>query len=153
MSNLESDRCRISLRKEETLSGSWIRGFEAAEAASEYSNGIPNRDKMGAAIFSGGRLLSIGFNLYKKTTPTGVIPKRGKQVVLSLHAEHAAAVKIRWRDYTRKKLIIYIFRKNAFNIPVSSKPCLKCQELLLSSGIKIARYINESGYPEEMKWS
>ena len=134
------------------LPGSWIRGFDAANAASEYSDGIPNRDKMGAAIFCSGRLLSIGYNLYKKTTPKSIIMKRGHEIVLSLHAEQSALTKIRYRDYEKNKLIMYIYRKNTHNMPVNSKPCNKCQELLHASGIKIARYINGNGLATEMRF-
>lgn len=133
------------------MSGSWTRGFDAALAASEHSDGVPNRDKMGAAIFSGGRLLAVGFNIYSKTTPTGILIKNGKEILLATHAEVNALTKIKFRDYTNNKLIMYIARQNRNNILVTSKPCKMCQNLLILAGIRVVRYFNQNSDPEELK--
>lgn len=133
------------------MTNRWQRCFEIAKAASEHSDGKFPRDRMGAAIFSGSRLLSVGFNQYAKSRPGNIgLKKNGRTFLISIHAEQSALSKIKYRDYSSNKLICYIVRLNSVGDFTSSKPCNMCIDHLKNHGIKNVRFINESGNPEEL---
>ena len=145
----ESDRYNnyevISI--ERPITRRWIQGFETAKAAMVYSDGFKARDKMGAAIFCGSRLLSIGFNQYSKTDGT---IKTKTPFLFSIHAEKAALSKIKYRNYSDLKLICYVVRMNSKNQFVISKPCNNCIEALQNFGVHSIRFINAKGNAEEI---
>lgn len=60
-----------------------------------------------------------------------------------LHAEMAAIWGLRW--HSLKGTIIYVVRLKADNSLAMAKPCLMCQEMLASAGIKKVFYSNEIG--------
>lgn len=136
--------------KSAQLTKSWIRGFEVAKEASVNSDLKPSGIKLGAAIFSSGRLLAVGYNL-SKTRPENV--HRNKFGVLfhtSTHAEQMAIDQIKHRDLSRMKLTIYVARVTSDGKYGTSKPCASCIKSMKECGIKIVRFINENGIPEEM---
>ena len=129
----------------------WTRGFKAAMEASKHSDGDSSRDRLGAAIFHGNRLLASGCNSYSKTKPGNVGTRPdGSEFPVSLHAEQCAVDKIKYQEQAGK-LILYTARINALGQYVSSKPCNMCIEYLRKYNIKIVRFINELGVPEEMR--
>ncbi len=132
------------------LPAHWRRGFEEAEAVSEYSNATQVGFRMGAALFSGNNLIGLGFNLTDKTHPQSKV--EGFNV--GRHAEHSALIKR--RHYGDNKLVMYVWRQtekkprnNGKN--GCSKPCANCQALMKFAGVRRVRFINELGDPEEMK--
>lgn len=136
----------------EHLPKSWKRGFEAAAAASEYSNGAGTGERMGSALYSGSSQVSVGFNIYNKTHPaSGVFGGFN----LGIHAEHAALIKR--RHYSNNNLIMYVYRQHIASDPNKhgkngcSKPCANCMKLLAFAGVRWVRYINEFGKAEEMR--
>lgn len=137
--------------KTKPLTTRWKRGFEAARAASLASDGKSVGEKMGAALFQGARLLSTGHNLYAKTKP-GNSHRMDNGVVFntSVHAEQMAIDKIKHYDYSNAKLTVYVVRLDMSGNFVLSKPCDICVSYMKEHGIKVARFINEKGMPEEM---
>lgn len=117
------------------------RGFEVAKVASLQSNARHSR-KVGAALYAGSILLSVGYNSYGMTHPEAAKHK-------NIHAEHRALIRRRYHPNNRY-LTIYIYRENANGIPSCSRPCDNCLSLLADAGVKTVRYINLEGIIEEM---
>ena len=127
-----------------SMIGSWKRGFDAARAARLYSNGERPGRKLGAALFSGSNLISIGFNIFGKTHPKLKYANYEKNV----HAEHAAVIKR--QHYDDSNLIIYVYREDGTGKPVCSRPCISCQAILTLANVRRVRYIDETGQFAEM---
>jgi deoxycytidylate deaminase len=133
------------------LSKSWKRGFEVANAASIHSDGARPGEKMGAALFSGARLLAIGFNIWDKSNPDS----RHVRFDRNSHAEHIALIKRRHYD-NANNLVMYVFRQKMAVDKVTilnacSKPCNNCQYLMKLAGVRRVRFFDENGEPAEMK--
>lgn len=133
------------------LPASIKRGFEAALVASHHSDGVQRRLRMGAAIYAGSRLLSIGFNQYQKTKPGNKFFKVGengtiKEFLKTIHAEQTALIKIKYRDYSNSKLSMYIYRTDSNGNPATSAPCPLCQKDIKDSGINTVHFIAPGGY-------
>lgn len=129
-----------------TLNKSWRKGFEIAKAVIQYSDGKTPGRRLGAALFNGNKLLSVGFNKLGQSHPIGFNGKHDR----SIHAEVAALIKRKHYDDTGN-LIMYVYRENYNNVPVCSKPCSMCEALMREAGIKRVRYINSEGIFVEMK--
>jgi deoxycytidylate deaminase len=134
------------------------KGFEAAKLASSYSDGESKREQMGAAVFAGSRLLSIGFNQYYKSRPDNkfikIVNDRVIEYYKATHAEQSALDKIKYKyneNYTKSKLILYIYREGADCMPSASAPCELCQSVIKRSGISIVRFFTASGAYKEWK--
>lgn len=125
----------------------WVKGFEAAEAASAHAEVTYGPWKMGAAMFSGNNLLAIGFNLMTKSHPQSQ-HKSGYNICI--HAEQMALIRRRHYDGDTN-LIMYVWRTGGDGNPASSKPCTNCQHLMKLAGVRKVRYFNEIGQAEEMK--
>jgi deoxycytidylate deaminase len=128
------------------LINSWKRGFDAAKAARLYSNGERPGRKLGAALFNGSNLISIGFNIYAKTHPS----VHAKLFDKNIHAEHAAVIKRQHYD-NGNNLILYVYRENSEGSPICSKPCPSCQAILALANVRRVRYIDERGQFTEMR--
>ena len=133
------------------------KGFEAAKAASIFSDGCLKRERMGAAIFAGSRLLSIGFNQYYKSRPDNKFIKLDTNNKIieyhkATHAEQCALDKIKYSpNYVNKKLIMYIYREGANGEPTASAPCELCQSIIKRSEVSIVRFFTRSGEYKEWK--
>ncbi len=133
------------------------RGFEAAKAASSYSDGYLKRERMGAAIFAGSRLLSIGFNQYSKSRPDNKFFKISQdnkiiEYCKATHCEQCALDKIKYSEnYTDKKLIMYVYREGANGEPTASAPCQMCQAAIKRSDISVVRFFTFDGEYKEWK--
>lgn len=135
----------------ENMSRSWQRGFEAARAASVHSSGPNVGQKLGAALYAGSILLSVGFNDWTKTHPNEVHDTH----VGNTHAEVMAVVK-RWHYEKSKNLTLYVSRTitNPEQTVVQwgcSRPCAKCMKLIKEYGVRRVRFFDEFGLPCEMK--
>jgi len=122
---------------------SWSKGFESAKAASLHSNASPVSKKMGASLYSGNRLLSIGYNVFYKTHPQYKTFKNGEVIHKNIHAEWMALLKR--QHYTNTNLIMYVYRENSEGVPVCSKPCDMCREMMEVAGVSRVRYIDRKG--------
>jgi len=132
------------------------KGFEAAKVASLYSDGDSVRQRMGSAIFAGSRLLSIGFNQYYKSRPDNrfikIVDNKLVEYYKATHAEQSALDKIKYSpNYTKAKLILYIYREGANGMPSASAPCELCQSVIKRSDISIVRFFTMSGEYREWK--
>jgi deoxycytidylate deaminase len=133
------------------LSGVWQRGFDAAEAASLYSNGPQKGYKLGAALYSSSTLLSIGFNDWYRTSPWS----KHSNWQGNLHAEIMALIKRRHYEKSNN-LILYISRTKTnsiktINTPGCSRPCFNCMTAIKLAGIKKIRFFDEKENPVEIK--
>ena len=127
------------------ITKSWQRGFDAAKAARCYSNGERPGRKLGAALFSGSVLISVGFNTFARTHPQIKFATFEKNV----HAEHAAIIK-RQHYNNGNNLTLYVWRENHLGNPVCSKPCMSCQKIMALANVRRVRYIDEGGRFTEM---
>ena len=133
------------------LTNRWVKGFDAAKQAITQTEGKHQRQLLGAAIFHGNRLLSTGYNIFTKTKPGNTVTKaNGKEYSVTAHAEQVAVDGIKHYGYENLKLIIYVVRVNSENSFVTSRPCNMCIDYLRKYGIRIVRFINEHGLPEQM---
>jgi hypothetical protein len=129
----------------------WVKGFMEASLASVNSDGRTKGMRLGAAIFHGSRLLSYGWNLFSKTKPgNSYRSSKGYIYNTSTHAEQMAIDQIKHYDYSNAKLIMYVARLNGDNKMVCSRPCNTCMDYMREHGIRIVRFINEQGMPEEL---
>jgi tRNA(Arg) A34 adenosine deaminase TadA len=126
------------------IPGSWKRGFDTAAAASEYSDGVRQGRKMGAALFSGSRLISIGANCYAKTDPIS----RNGETLFRVHAEMHSLSKRKF--FVNNNLVMYVYRQVA-DKPACSIPCPMCESLMKIAGIKRVRCFNKFGKPVEIR--
>ena len=133
------------------ISKSWSRGFEVARIASMHSTGTTFGQKLGAALYAGSNLLSIGFNDINKTHKFSVC----KEYNGNTHAEVKCLIK-RWHYEKSNNLILYVSRiiTNSDHTIMNfgcSRPCAKCMKVIIAYGIKRVRFYNERGIPEEIK--
>lgn len=101
---------------------------------------------MGAALFSGPRVLAVGANQYNRSHPAS---KNTEQFSCSTHAEHQALLRRRHYDGDRN-LILYVARARADGALGCSKPCENCMDLCKLAGIKRIRYVDEQGNRKEI---
>jgi len=127
------------------------RGMEVAAVASKLATAPFTRTKMGAALFAGSRLVSIGFNKYSKSHPDHKIHKRDENFLYNIHAEQAALIKRRHYD-NGGNLVMYVWRERQDGTPGCSKPCSMCQALLKEAGVRKVIYYNDQGVVEEMRF-
>lgn len=104
---------------------------------------------MGAALFSGSRLVSLGFNVYYKSHPDHLIHGLDKRHYENIHAEQSALIKR--KHYEDNNLIMYVWRESSNGDPAISKPCPMCVSLMKHGGVRRVRYIEEDGSWAEMK--
>ena len=107
------------------------RGFDAAFAASLLSDAPRIGLRMGAALFSGSRLLSVGANLYGRSHPASA---QSKEFWRSTHCEHVALLKRQHYDVT-SKLTLYVARRRSDGSIGSSRPCHNCMDLCRQAGV------------------
>ena len=131
------------------MNGRWARGFNIAKAASKHSNGKTTSHKMGAAMFSGNILISIGFNKWGMTHPKSREFSRENPHDKNIHAELAAVLKRQHYD-NNNQLTVYVHRENIDGTPVCSKPCENCAFLMKEAGVRRVRYYDVEGNPSEM---
>lgn len=130
----------------------WTRGFEVAREVSYLSQAPTYGKRMGAALYSGPRLLSVGCNLWKKSTP------------LSAHTTHYGNVHAEMNALGRRKyydrnnnLILYVARVttdefHSYEKMSCSRPCNVCMRIIRDFGVKRVRFYNENNQPEEIRF-
>ena len=122
------------------ITKSWQRGFDAAKAARLYSNGRCPGHRLGAALFNGSNLISIGFNTFGKSHPS--VAKKPWQSN-NICAEHAALIKRQYFEDTN--LIIYVYREDWTGKSVCSRPCNSCMSIMRLANVRRIRFIDENG--------
>lgn len=120
------------------------RGFSVALAASLLSNAPRTGLCMGAALFHGSRLLSIGANRWN-THPAS----NNENFTRSLHAEHCALVRRQHYD-APSRMTLYVARKREDGSLGCSKPCPNCIALARLAGVRRVWFYDTNGQPKEM---
>lgn len=104
--------------------------------AQECANESSHKQKLGAVVVKGSRILSRGFNTMK-TSPRSTHPWK------SLHAEATALLGARCNI---EGADIYVARTTHDGVIANSKPCPYCMKLIKSYGIKNVFYTDNEGY-------
>ena len=120
------------------------RGLSVALAASLLSDAPRTGLCMGAALFHGSRLLSIGANRWH-THPAS----NNEDFTRSLHAEHVALLR-RWHYDAPSRMTLYVARKREDGTIGCSKPCGNCIALAELAGVRRVWFYNAEGIPEEV---
>ena len=120
------------------------RGLSVALAASLLSDAPRTGLCMGAALFHGSRLLSIGANRWH-THPAS----NNEDFTRSLHAEHVALLR-RWHYDAPSRMTLYVARKREDGTIGCSKPCGNCMALARLAGVRRVWFYNAEGIPEEV---
>ena len=123
------------------------RGFDTALAASEFSTAPRTARKMGAALFVGSRLLTIGANTYDRSHPDS---ENTREFVRSTHAEHITLIRRKHYDRVGGRLVLYVARKLADGTMAGSKPCENCIALARLAGVSKIYYYANNGEPKEL---
>ena len=120
------------------------RGFAVAFATALLSDAPRMGLRMGAALYSGSRLLAVGVNRWcsHPASDNRGFPK-------SYHAEHCALVRRKHYDDTRR-LTMYVGRRREDGTPGCSRPCNNCLGLMRLAGVRRCWFYNEQDEPEEM---
>jgi deoxycytidylate deaminase len=120
------------------------RGLSVALAASLLSDAPRQGLRMGAALFTGSRLLAVGANMYTKSHPASANEKGFSR---STHCEHVCLLRRQHYDVT-SKLTLYIARMRADGSLGSSKPCANCLRLCRLAGVNRIHFYNHQGKQE-----
>lgn len=96
------------------------------------------RNKHGAVVVKGGRILGRGFNKFKNSPD--IIPEELISVHCSRHAEEVA---IHDAGSDLKGAVLYVARVNKQGLDRLSRPCKSCANLIESVGIKRVVYTEE----------
>lgn len=87
------------------------------------AQGSDMRQKHGAILYAGGRVIQVGVNTLRNTPRLGM-----PYDAISTHAEIAALSGIRKRDTNRS--VLYVARITPGGNVASSEPCDRCKEFL-----------------------
>jgi deoxycytidylate deaminase len=115
------------------------RGLSVALAASLLSSAPRRGLCMGAALFHGSRLLSVGANRWT-THPAS----NNEGFTRSLHAEHVALLR-RWHYDAPSRMTLYVARKREDGTLGNSKPCDNCVRLCKLAGVRRIYFYNKYG--------
>ena len=121
------------------------RGMSIALAASLLSDAPRCGLRLGASLFHGSRLLSIGANRWH-THPAS---NNTKEFDRTLHAEAVALLRRQHYDAPRR-LTLFVARKHEDGSLGCSKPCANCMALARLAGVRRIWFYNAMGKPEEV---
>lgn len=109
------------------------RGFEAAFAVAQLSDAPRVGLRMGASLFAGSRLLSVGANLYGRSHPASV---QSEEFTRSTHCEHVALLRRQHYDDSGVRLTLYVARRRSDGSIGNSRPCMNCLKLCKLAGVQ-----------------
>ena len=121
------------------------RGFDLAMAAATFSTAPRIGLKVGAALLSGSRILSMGSNRWH-THPDS----DNAEFTRSLHAENVALLR-RQHYAVPSRLTLFVARQREDGSLGCSRPCSNCMRLAHLAGVRRIWYINENGKQETIK--
>lgn len=119
--------------------------LDVALAAAQLSTAPRTGLKVGAALYCGARLLSLGSNRWQshpESDNTGFNR--------SLHAEAVALIRRKHYDAPRGRLTLHVARQREDGTMGCSKPCDNCMRLCKLAGVARVWYYNTEGKPEDM---
>jgi|WetSurSiteA1Bulk_404760.scaffolds.fasta_scaffold00002_30 deoxycytidylate deaminase len=93
--------------------------------------------QMGAVVVSGKSIVGVGFNRVSKTHPIS------RSQFPGLHAEVDCIIGVDRRHLVGATM--YVYREHKDGSLAMSKPCLRCQDVLIESGIKTVYYTTDKG--------
>lgn len=114
-----------------------LRGKRAALHAARLSQFFAHR--VGAALFDGPRLVTLGFN-EKKSHPDNDC--------FTQHAEFNSLKRTRHRKMNN--LVMYIARLTRTDKVSLARPCTECQSKIRRAGIRKVFFTNHAGEMEEL---
>jgi deoxycytidylate deaminase len=88
------------------------------------------RQRHGAVIFSGRKLLAVGVNTYRNHPLAVTNPK----IEASYHAEANALKQLKYNELNPKSLRLFIVRVNNAGELMPSRPCNNCYDALVATG-------------------
>lgn len=115
------------------------RFFELAKRSSIHSNHPIHQ--MGAVLVKKNKVVSFGFNSSKTHCKSNTPFK-------SIHAEFSAILVAGLKDLSQHE--IYIHRNRKDGSLGEAKPCIHCEHMLKSMGIKKVHYTVNNGYKTEI---
>jgi deoxycytidylate deaminase len=121
------------------------RGFDAAFAASVFSNAPRTALRMGACLMAGSRILSVGANRWHTHTDSD----NSRGFCRSLHAEHVALLRRQHYDKPRGRLTLFVARHLADGTTGNSRPCNNCLRLCELAGVSRV-WFYEHGLQQEI---
>ena len=113
-----------------------LKGKRAAIKAAQLSQFYAHR--VGAALFDGPRLVTLGFNRHKSHPDSSCFTQ---------HAEFDSLKRVKWKKTAN--LVMYVARLTRTDKISLARPCLQCQDVLLRTGIKKVFFTNYYGEMEE----
>jgi deoxycytidylate deaminase len=113
------------------------RFFEIAKKVSKKSN---HEFPMGAIIIRKGKVIGRGVNKDKTHT-------KSNHTYRNVHAELSAVLNTRLSDL--EDCEVYVYRETKDEVMAMAKPCVFCQEMLKSLGIKKVHYTILDGIDED----
>lgn len=121
------------------------RGLSVALAASLLSNAPRVGLRLGAALYHGSRLLSVGANRWS-THPDS---DNNDVFCRSLHAEHCALVRRQHYD-APSRMTLYVARRREDGSMGCSKPCQNCTALARLAGVRRVWFYDQNGQAKEV---
>jgi deoxycytidylate deaminase len=122
------------------------RGFSVALAASLLSNAPRSGLRLGAALYHGSRLLSIGANRWQSHPDS----ENNSEFCRNVHAEHCCL--IRRQHYSApNRMTLFVARQRDDGSYGCSKPCNNCTRLAQLAGVARIWYFDDNGKHKEMK--
>ena len=132
-------RITIKTKKEECNVAQIQRGFDTAFAAALLSNAPRPGVRLGAALFSGPRLLSIGANRWH-THPNS---DNNEEFNRTLHAEAVALLRRQHYDKPSGHLTLFVARRLADGTIGNSRPCVNCLRLCKEAGVRRVHFYHQ----------
>jgi deoxycytidylate deaminase len=94
---------------------------------------------VGAALFDGARIVTLGFNRHKSHPDS---------TCFTQHAEFDSVRRMKWKNTAN--LVMYVARLTRTDKISLARPCTECQSVLLQAGIKKVFFTNHCGELEEL---
>jgi deoxycytidylate deaminase len=121
------------------------RGFSVAFATAQLSDAPRAGLKMGASLYAGSRLLSVGANRWHSHPASD----NSGGFSRTLHAEAVALIRRQHFDKPSGRLTLYVARRLADGSIGDSRPCKNCLRLCREAGIARVRFY-EGGQRQEI---
>lgn len=115
------------------------RGFAAALKAARRSQFYSHR--VGAAVFIGAKLISLGYNRHKSH------PKSSPRTCTQ-HAEFNSLIRLAGNDLSNA--VLFVARLTRTNRVSCAKPCPDCQAIISRMNIRRVFYTNHDGQLEKL---
>lgn len=116
-----------------------MKFFDLAKKMSKKSNHPYH--KIGGCVVNKSRVISLGFNKYKTHA-------KSNHPFQHIHCELDCILGV--EEDVLKDCTLYLYRENKNGNVAMSKPCIWCDKLLRSVGIKRIYYTDYGSYKEEI---